>query len=114
MKHIYSDIDKLLDIGIALSSETDSDKLFEKVLDAAMEVTNCDSGVLYILDDEEQLWIKVIISKSKNVRLLGADINSANFPPVPRSMQNVCSRAAITKMPINIPDISEDFYRDFP
>ncbi len=43
---------KLNDIGIALSSETDIHKLLDLILTISIEITNCDSGSLYILQDK--------------------------------------------------------------
>ena len=96
-------VEKLLDIGIALSSEKDSDKLFETILDAAMDITHCDGGTLYVLEGEA-LHFKIMITRSIGIRR-GADGERIDLPPVPLSGLNDSSRAAITKKPINIADV---------
>lgn len=42
---------QLNDIGIALSSQTDIHALLDLILTISMDITNCDSGSLYILQD---------------------------------------------------------------
>ena len=58
-------IDKLLEIGIALSREKDDDKLLGLILHEAMEMTSCDGGTLYIYDGES-LRFHIMITKSMN------------------------------------------------
>ena len=45
-------IDKLIEIGSALSAERDHAKLLEKILIGAKEITNADGGTLYMVDEE--------------------------------------------------------------
>ena len=45
------DIERLLKIGIDLSSNADSDGLMREIVDVAMNLTNCDGGTLYVLED---------------------------------------------------------------
>jgi hypothetical protein len=42
-------VETLLDIGIALSKEKNVNRLLETILDAAMDITRCDGGTLYVL-----------------------------------------------------------------
>ncbi len=45
-------INKILEIGILLSSEHDVNRLLEQILSCAMELTHCDAGTLYLLDND--------------------------------------------------------------
>lgn len=46
------DVDKILEIGVLLSSERDLNRLLEKILSSVMELTRCDAGTLYLLDGD--------------------------------------------------------------
>ncbi|NUQ80619.1 MAG: GAF domain-containing protein [Bacteroidetes bacterium] len=59
IRKLHDDLDaqasalkKLNDIGIALSSETDIHKLLDLILTISIDITGCDSGSLYILQDK--------------------------------------------------------------
>lgn len=48
---------KLVEVGIALSSEQDSDLLVAKILESAKELTNAQDGVLYRRDERDRLEV---------------------------------------------------------
>jgi HD-GYP domain-containing protein (c-di-GMP phosphodiesterase class II) len=104
-------IKKLLDIGVALSREKDSDKLLSTILISAMDITNCDGGTLYILKDD-QLHFKIMITTSKGI-FLGGKNNVIALPPVPLDKSSVSAAAAIDKKLINIVDVYENDMFDF-
>ena len=99
----------LLDIGIALAKEKDGNKLTETILDAAMDITNCDGGTLYVLRDGA-LHFKILITKSFGLRR-GVDGQAVELPPVPLRGDNICCRAALSRTPVNVADVyaSGDF-----
>lgn len=99
----------LLDVGIALSKEKDGGKIFETILDAAMTITNCDGGTLYVLRDDA-LHFEIMITKSLGLRR-GMGGERPELPPVPLTSPNVSSRAAVEKAPINIGDVYDN--KDF-
>jgi HD-GYP domain-containing protein (c-di-GMP phosphodiesterase class II) len=99
------DVEKLLDIGIALSSEKNGDKLLGTILDAAMNITDCDGGTLYILDGET-LRFKIMITKSLGIHK-GSEGEEIGLPPIALSQSNVSGCAVLDKTPINIADIYE-------
>lgn len=104
-------IEQLLDIGIALSSEKDGDKLLEYILDTAMDITQCDGGTLYI-NGEDCLIFKIMVTKSKGIRK-GGKYGSIELPPVPVSMKNVCACCMMKKTMINVADVYECQEYDF-
>lgn len=104
-------LDKLLEIGIELTREKDVERLLEKILNVAMEITNCDGGTLYTLS-ENYLNFKIMITKSKNV-LKGCSHGEITLPPVPMKKNNVCSCSAIEKKLINIADVYSSSEYDF-
>lgn len=50
----HTDLQKLIEIGISLSSEHDIDRLLVKILCEACNVTNADAGSIYIIDQNEE------------------------------------------------------------
>lgn len=98
-------IDKLLEIGIALSREKDDDKLLGLILHEAMEMTSCDGGTLYIYDGES-LRFHIMITKSMNY-YKGGKKDPVDLPPVPMRRSHVCACAAMEKKLINISDVYE-------
>ncbi|MEG1971660.1 MAG: GAF domain-containing protein, partial [Oscillospiraceae bacterium] len=102
---------KLLDIGIALSAEKDSSSLFELILTSAMDITNCDGGTLYCTNGNF-LDFKIMLTKSKNIKK-GGKYGEITLPPVQISPNNVCSNAALNRKLINIGDVYQSDIYDF-
>jgi len=100
--------EKLLDIGIALSSEKNSEKLFETILEAAMDISNCDSGTLFVLEDNA-LYFKNAMIKSLGFRR----DTEKDVPPLILSRDNVCTVAALDKKIINIADVNKNKHYHF-
>jgi len=105
------ELNQLLEIGIALSREKDPNCLLRTILEAAMEITSCDGGTLYILT-ENQLHFKMMITKSKNYYkgLCGEPID---LPAVALCPENVCAHAVLSGELINVPDVYNDQRFDF-
>ncbi|CCK81612.1 HD family phosphohydrolase [Desulfobacula toluolica] len=107
-----SHIDKLIKIGMALSSEKDINKLLEIMLDNVMEISNADAGSLYVLDKKKkQLNFKIVRNYSMNIRIGENDGNECVLPPVPleinneQNLKNVSSYVAIMGKSVNINDV---------
>lgn len=105
------DVKKLLDVGAALSREKDGDKLLEIILDAAMDITECDGGTLYI-SGEGCLQFRIMITLSTGFHKGGKD-DPVELPPVPMSRSNVCACAAIDRTLINVADVYSSDRYDF-
>lgn len=104
-------IEKLLDIGIALSADKDADRLLRTILDAAMDLTSCDGGTLYILQGNA-LVFHMMVTKSMGIDKGGHGEEIA-LPPVPLRRENVCACAALDKVLINVSDVYHDSRFDF-
>lgn len=100
---IKIDVNQLLSVGIELSREKDYGKLLETILVAAMDITNCDAGTLYI-NQNESLVFQIMITKSMGVFKNGA-YEPIELPPVPFEQRFVSARAAIDRRLINISDV---------
>jgi HD-GYP domain-containing protein (c-di-GMP phosphodiesterase class II) len=105
-----SEIHRLIEIGISLSSERNLDALLEKIVDAAIEITNSDGCTIYI---KKGAFLYFTVSKniSQGLKVGGLSGLPSKVPPVPLSPSFVSSYAAITRKTVNIPDVytSEEF-----
>ena len=45
------DFQAFLEVGVSLSAERDYNRLLEKILLCVMELSHCDAGTLYLLED---------------------------------------------------------------
>jgi HD-GYP domain-containing protein (c-di-GMP phosphodiesterase class II) len=114
-----AEIERLIDVGIALSAERNSAVLMEQILVEAKDLTNADGGTLYIRPDDAHLEFEIIRSDSLNLALGGASGGEITFEPLPLydpetgepNHHNVATHAALTGRSINIPDAydTEDF-----
>ena len=93
--------EKILEMGIQLTSERNYDELLAKIIDCAMETTNCDGGTLYLYE-QEQLQFCIMKTKSLGINQKGKETKS--FPPVPMNEENVCAYAALHRKLLNIED----------
>jgi len=119
ISHLLSRLKQLNSIGIALSSEKNSDRLLECILDAARILTNADGGTLYIKTDAG-LKFEIMISESLKIRKGGSSGEPITFPPLPLydstgkpNMHMVAVCAALSEKTINIPDAYEDTQFEF-
>ena len=103
---------RLIEIGIALSAETDLDALLEKIVHHAREVTGADAGTLYLLSDG-QLHFKVVQNASLGDFRGGATGRQLEFPPVPLDAANVSAYAAMSGRAVNVDDVYESEEFDF-
>jgi HD-GYP domain-containing protein (c-di-GMP phosphodiesterase class II) len=105
------DIERLLKIGIELSANADSDSLMREIVDVAMDLTNCDGGTLYILENDV-LTFHIMVTLSLGIDR-GGHGQAIELPPVALKPTNVCARAALEKALINVADVYEDERFDF-
>lgn len=107
----YEDFEKIMDIGISLSTERDRNRLLITILDKGMEITNCDASTLYLYENDG-LRFKFMKTLSQGISrgLTGEPID---LPPVPMKEENVCSYAAIHQEVVNIPDVYASSQFDF-
>ncbi len=105
------ELKKMVDLGTLLSTEKDNDKLLTKIVDAMMDITGADGGTLYLLEGKS-LEFKVLITKSKNAKLIRKD-EPLNIPAVDINGKNVCAASAREKKLINIPDCYSETNYDF-
>ena len=97
---------KLLDIGLALSTERNSVHLMEKILNEAKTMCNADGGTLYrMIDDDSRLSFEIMRNDSLNIYNGGTSGNDITLPPVElynpetgeENKSNVASYCALSK-----------------
>ncbi|MCX4322475.1 MAG: GAF domain-containing protein [Lachnospiraceae bacterium] len=107
----YEDFEKIMDIGISLSTERDRNCLLMTILDKGMEITNCDASTLYLYENDG-LKFQFMKTLSQGINR-GSDGEPIDLPPVPMKEENVCSYAAIHREVVNIPDVYASSRFDF-
>lgn len=102
---------EIVDIGIALTTEKNKNRLLEMILQKAMKISNCDAGTLYLYT-EEGLEFKIMKTLSQQVSK-GENGERIDLPVVPLKEENVCAYSAIHNELINIADVYCSEYFDF-
>ena len=101
--------EQLLELNIRLSTERDSDSLLRSILDVAMDLTGCDGGTLYLLE-EGALRFYLMVTRSQGIDK-GGHGEIVDLPPVPLQRENVCAWSALEKKTVNIADV---YHTDLP
>jgi HD-GYP domain-containing protein (c-di-GMP phosphodiesterase class II) len=116
---IISQLEKLIDIGIALSSKMDTNQLLENILYAAKSITRADGGTLYSIQ-EKSIRMEIVRSTSLNLWLGGKSTLPINFPEIPLynpdgspNLANIVSYSYHKKTTVNIADVYDESAFDF-
>ncbi len=105
---MQSRIELLNEIGILLSSERDTEKLLETILQGAMTLTHADSGSLYLLTENNTLQFKIVINHSLGWHKRGKDIHFQAIPLYLNDKENhsmVVAYAVLEDETVNIADV---------
>lgn len=115
------DLDRLFNIGIALSAEQDMDVLLENILTTAQEFCNAEGGTLYLMDHENnQLVFSILRNNKLGIKMGGTSEKKATpFPPLylynPETNEpnysNISTYAALTAQVVNVKDAYDDSIR---
>lgn len=105
-------VQRMIEIGIALSAERDTNRLMELILLEAKDLTNADGGTLYLRTGDDALKFEIMRTDSLNIALGGTTGKEITFPPIRmfdpetgvRNEKNVASFCALTGCSINIED----------
>lgn len=112
-------ISRLNHVGIALSVESNYDRLMELILHGAMELTNADGGTIYRIAEDSQLKFEVLINQTLQIAKGGTLGEILNFPMVSlfnegqQNRGNVVSCCYHDDMTINIVDVYNTKNYDF-
>ena len=72
IKNLENRIHRLNEIGMALSTESDSNKLFEMILEEARNITNADGRTLYSKNKEGNLKFEILRNDTMNTIMGGS------------------------------------------
>ncbi len=105
-----SRINKLNNIGIALSAEDNLEKLLELIVTESKYITNADGGTLYLLEDK-MLKFTVVQTDSMNIKMGGTSAE-ITWQPLPLYLKDgspnkkmVAALSALDEKIINIQDV---------
>lgn len=108
--HLLERIEKLIDIGLALSAESHIERLLEIILLGAKEITNADGGTLYSVE-EQAVKMEILRTDSLNFAMGGTTGIPIPFAPIPLygadgapNHHNVVTHAVLNDCTINIRD----------
>ncbi len=79
---LFTSLEYLNKIGVALSSEKDINRLLETILHAAKTITNADGGTLYRVVDDH-LKFEIVLNDSLKIAMGGTTGNEVPFYPIP-------------------------------
>ena len=81
-ENILARLDQLNEIGVALSKETDTNRLLEAILVAAQKITNADGGTLYRMTEERTLKFEIMRNDTLQIAMGGTTGVEIPFYPV--------------------------------
>ena len=120
IKSLKNRIHRLNEIGIALSTESDSNKLFEMILEEAKNITNADGRTLYSKDEDGNLKFEILRNDSMKTIMGGSSNVDITFDPVrlwlddsTPNQSNVSAYVALTGETVNIEDAYKEEGFDF-
>ena len=112
-------LNRLVELGIAMSAERDTEKVMEMVLLGAKELANADGGTLYKIE-ENALSFKILRNDTLNVAMGGTSEVEPTFEPVAlyepdgtQNHKNVVSHTAHAEESVNIADAYNNDEFDF-
>ena len=119
MNELLERIDRLTEIGIALSAEKDTAKLLELIMMGAKGLTHADGGTLYFVKDNT-LSFEIISNDSLAIQMGGTSGNKIEFDPLPLYLEDgqenhhmVVSHCVLSGQTINIEDAYHEDGFDF-
>ncbi len=120
IKILENRIHRLNEIGMALSTESDSNKLFEMILEEARNITNADGRTLYSKNKEGNLKFEILRNDTMSTIMGGSSNKEIPFDPVKLwvddstpNQSNVSAYVALTGETVNIKDAYQEAGFDF-
>ncbi len=114
IKYLQEQIHRLSEIGVALSTEKNTDRLFEMILDEATRITKADGRTLYTVDEKGNLRFEILSNDTMNQKMGGTSGVEIPYYPVKLYLSNgepnnsnVSAYVALTGETVNIQDAYE-------
>ena len=120
IKFLEDRLHRLSEIGMALSTEKDTDRLFEMILEEAKNITCADGRTLYSVNKDGDLDFEILRNDSMDTIMGGTSGNSIPYYPVhlwlddkTPNQKNVSAYVALTGKTVNIKDAYQEEGFDF-
>jgi HD-GYP domain-containing protein (c-di-GMP phosphodiesterase class II) len=116
---MLSRIEKLNEIGVALSSEKNNQRVLELILNGAKKLTHADGGSLYTVTDDRQLKFEIVTTDSLDIIMGGTSGQLISFESIPlyingeKNLSMVVTSAVLKDETINIADAYDAEGYDF-
>ena len=119
VENLFRRLERLNEIGAALSQEKNLDHLLEKILIAAQTISHADGGTLYLIEEGARLRFAIMRNDTLKIALGGTSGNEIPFYPIqlykdgkPNNTM-VAAYAAINQRTVNIADAYTEAGFDF-
>ena len=116
---LLSRLENLVSIGIELSNQRNLDQWFDRILDAAQELTNSDGGTIYLIRDGRLHFVTLrnvslgIHQGEQNDHALSHEPIPLHLPDGDLNLTTVSTSAAVLGKTINIADAYDSTSYDF-
>ena len=104
-------VEQLVEIGTALSAESDTSALLERILSGAKDLTGADAGTVYRVGDDHRLHFETVRNDTLGLHLGGITGKPVTFPPLPLyredgspNEKNVAAYVALSGNAVRIAD----------
>ena len=119
--YLIERINRLNEIGLALSREDDTNVIFELIMEEARNITHADGRTLYMIsDDGKTMNFEILRNDSMNTVMGGISGNKITFPPMQlfgkdgeQNLASIVAFSAHTGETINIQDAYKEEGFDF-
>ena len=119
VENLFRRLERLNEIGAALSQEKNLHHLLEKILIAAQTISHADGGTLYLIEEGTRLRFAIMRNDTLKIALGGTSGNEIPFYPIqlykdgkPNNTM-VAAYAAINQCTVNIADAYSEAGFDF-
>jgi len=120
IKFLEDRLHRLSEIGMALSTEKNTDRLFEMILDEAKNITRADGRTLYSMNQDGALQFEIMCNDTMNIAMGGTSGVDIPYYPVKLwldrqtpNRKNVSAYVALAQKTVNINDAYEEDGFDF-
>ena len=120
IKFLEDRLHRLSEIGMALSTEKNTDRLFEMILEEAKAITRADGQTLYSMNKDGNLEFEIMRNDTMNIDMGGTSGIEIPYYPVKLwidkqtpNKQNVSAYVALAQKTVNIHDAYEEEGFDF-
>ena len=120
IKFLEDRLHRLSEIGMALSTEKNTDRLFEMILEEAKNITQADGRTLYSINEDGNLDFEILRNDSMNTIMGGTSGVEIPYYPVhlwlddkTPNQKNVSAYVALSGKTVNIKDAYQEEGFDF-